>query len=340
MKKLNLTALALTCLLITGCQTMGAAASHTQPSKAKNVILFIGDGMGVSTVTAARIYDGQTRGQTGEENVLSFEKFPYTAMVKTYNTNQQVPDSAGTATAMHSGVKTRAGVINIGPEAHRGDCREAQNNRLTGLGELAVKRGKAVGIVTTARLTHATPATVYAHAPERNWESDGEVPEPELQAGCTDIAAQLVEFPFDIALGGGVERFQGTGLGGKRRNAQIDLAKDWAVKTSGQVVTDKAQLVGVSADAPVLGLFSKGHMGYMADRNSDSPEPTLTEMTEAALGHLVGKKDGYYLMVEGGASITDIIWGVQDMRLWRRRNLPTLLPMPSQTLTLMTRLFL
>jgi alkaline phosphatase len=70
--------------------------------KAKNVILFIGDGMGISTITAARIYDGQSRGETGEENSLSFEAFPNVALVKTYNSNQQVPDSAGTATAMNS----------------------------------------------------------------------------------------------------------------------------------------------------------------------------------------------------------------------------------------------
>ena len=65
--------------------------------------------MGISTTTAARIYDGQTRGKSGEENVLSWEKFPYTALSKTYNTNAQVPDSAGTATAFASGVKTDAG---------------------------------------------------------------------------------------------------------------------------------------------------------------------------------------------------------------------------------------
>jgi len=93
--------------------------------RAKNVILFIGDGMGISTITAARIYDGQKRGETGEENQLSFERFPNVALVKTYNTNAQVPDSAGTATAMHSGQKTRIGVLGIGPEAEKGVCRDA-----------------------------------------------------------------------------------------------------------------------------------------------------------------------------------------------------------------------
>ena len=76
-------------------------------NRAKNVILFIGDGMGISTITAARIFDGQSRGQSGEENLLSWEHFPYTALIKPYNTDAQVPDSAATASAMTTGVKTK-----------------------------------------------------------------------------------------------------------------------------------------------------------------------------------------------------------------------------------------
>src|SRR6185369_14425656 len=68
--------------------------------KAKNVILFLGDGMGVSTLTAARIFEGQKRGESGEENRLSFEEFPYSALSKTYTTNQQTSDSAPTMSAI------------------------------------------------------------------------------------------------------------------------------------------------------------------------------------------------------------------------------------------------
>jgi len=109
---------------------------------AKNVILFIGDGMGLSTVTATRIYDGQSRGLDGESNILPFENFPDVALVKTYNSNQQVPDSAGTASAIHTGVKTRAGVIDIGPGAHRTDCAEALAAQVLNPGELAVARAR------------------------------------------------------------------------------------------------------------------------------------------------------------------------------------------------------
>ena len=101
--------------------------------QARNVILFVGDGMDVTTVTAARILGGQQGGASGEENTLSFERLPHVALVKTYTTDSQVPDSAGTATAMLSGAKTRSGVINVLPDNLRGACRTAQRRRMTTL---------------------------------------------------------------------------------------------------------------------------------------------------------------------------------------------------------------
>ncbi|HCG88279.1 MAG TPA: alkaline phosphatase, partial [Alteromonas macleodii] len=88
--------------------------------KAKNIILFVGDGMGVSTVTAARILDGQMNGLAGEENQLSFDKFPFSGLSKTYNVDAQTPDSAGTMTAMMSGIKTDVGVIGVDEDIERG----------------------------------------------------------------------------------------------------------------------------------------------------------------------------------------------------------------------------
>jgi len=91
------------------------AAQTTGKKDAKNLILFIGDGMGISTITAGRIFDGQSLGLSGEEHSLAFEDFENLALVKTYNTNAQVPDSAGTATAIMSGYKTNIGAINVKP---------------------------------------------------------------------------------------------------------------------------------------------------------------------------------------------------------------------------------
>jgi len=290
---------------LTGCSEAVDPADVEANRPAKNVILFLGDGMGMSTVTAARIFDGQSRGGSGEENVLPFEEFPNTAFIKTYNTNQQVPDSAGTATAIHTGVKTRAGMINVGPDARRRDCDAARTERLTPMGELVRIKGKALGIVTTTRITHATPATVYASSPERDYESD-EFMEPEVEAaGCVDIARQLLKFATDydlhIALGGGLREFRGTALGGKRRDRYADLITDWADASNDHVFVDKAVALGsLDPSKQVIGLFSSSHLDYIANREPGTTQPTLPQMTAAAIDHLEAQDQGYYLLVEGG----------------------------------------
>lgn len=278
-----------------------AKASNPTSTNPRNVILFIGDGMGVSTVTAARIYDGQSRGESGEENLLSFERFPNLALVKTYNTNQQVPDSAGTATAMNTGVKTRAGVIGVGAAARRGKCAEGEAAILPNVAEQLTARGKAIGIVSTARLTHATPAAVYGHSPERNWEADSDIAVEERAAGCRDLAAQLVDFPFTVALGGGKGNFFGKDKGGDRLNASANLPAAWAARTGGYYVATGSAMTAPPQDGkPLFGLFSGSHMTYMLDRTTTSSEPTLSQMTKAAIKRLNDDPDGYFLMVEGG----------------------------------------
>lgn len=271
---------------------------------ARNVIVFVGDGMGVSTVTAGRIYDGQQRGVDGESNVLAFERLPHTALVKTYNTNQQVPDSAGTATAMFTGHKTRAGVISVGPQADRKDCAAAREHRLTTVWERAERRGLATGIVTTTRLTHATPATLYAHSPERNWEDDKHLPDEARALGCRDIADQLLSAPVgdgaEVMLGGGLRNFLPREVDGRRRDGR-DLLQAWLSGAPDRQVVRTAQaLRAASSKGQLLGLFANSHLPYELDRTEDSTAPTLREMTEAALDRLEGAEKGYFLMVEGG----------------------------------------
>ncbi|SFE87654.1 Alkaline phosphatase, partial [Marinobacter sp. DSM 26671] len=189
--------------------------------KAKNVILFVGDGMGVSTLTAARILEGQRQGSPGEENLLSFESFPFTTLVKTYNTDAQVPDSAGTMTAMMSGLKTDAGVLGVDEDVQRGDCSTVAGNEVVTALELAEIKGLSTGVVSTARITHATPAAAYAKSADRNWEDISDMPAEAVQAGCKDIADQLVSFEqlleqryagvdtdgIDVVMGGGRRHF-------------------------------------------------------------------------------------------------------------------------------------
>jgi alkaline phosphatase len=183
----------------------------TNVSHATNVILFVGDGMGIATVTAARILEGQMRGESGEENLLSFEKFPYVALSKTYSVNQQTPDSAPTMTAIVTGVKTKDGLLSVNQNGARGDHTTAAGNKLTTILELAEDKGLATGVVTTTRVTHATPAACYAHTVERDWEGDADLSPAARTAGFPDIARQLIEFAhgdgLEVALGGGRNKF-------------------------------------------------------------------------------------------------------------------------------------
>src|SRR5690606_29268876 len=127
-----------------------------------NVIVFLGDGMSLPTVAAARILEGQRKGGSGEENRLSWENFPATALSKTYNTDAQTPDSAGTMTAITTGVKSHMGAIGV-YAGDRNDCAGSLGKQAQTWLELADAAGMATGIVTTARISHATPAATYAH---------------------------------------------------------------------------------------------------------------------------------------------------------------------------------
>jgi alkaline phosphatase len=207
-------------------QELRALSNRLPATRARNVILFIGDGMGVSTVTAARILEGQEikKSAFGEENLLSFEQFPNVALSRTYSANQQVSDSAPTMTAMITGVKTNEGVLSIDQSAVKNDHTSYQPdptkpgyNRLTTLLEMAESAGLATGVVSTARITHATPAACYAHSPSRDWENDADVKSlspAAFTAGFPDIAKQLIDFSvpgnstgIEVILGGGSDKF-------------------------------------------------------------------------------------------------------------------------------------
>lgn len=280
--------------------------------KAKNVIVFVGDGMGVSTLTAARIFAGQKLGMSGEEYQLSFEKFPYSGHVKTYNTNQQTPDSAGTMTAMMTGVKTKAGVVNIAPDSERANCKTQKGYELKTALELAEEKGLATGVISTARITHATPAATYAKASERNWESDDKLTDEAKSLGCKDIATQLVEFAvgdgIEVLFGGGRRHFipktkvDIEGKNGKRTDGK-DLTIEWQKRyPKGVYIENQVQFNKLKSDTTkVLGLFNSSHMEYEFDRENDTAgEPSLSDMTAKAIDILGQNKKGFFLTVESG----------------------------------------
>ena len=141
-------------------------------NRAKNVILIVGDGMGFSTVTAARIFEGQQRGVDGESNVLAWEAFPHLAASKTYSADAQITNSAPSAVAMTTGVKTINDVMGLDHTAKLDSCEDQKTKAVTTLWEMAESIGMSTGAVTTATITHATPGATYAHIANRDWESD------------------------------------------------------------------------------------------------------------------------------------------------------------------------
>lgn len=285
--------------------------SHVQ---AKNVILFIGDGMGVSTVTAGRIFAGQQLGKDGEEHNLSFDTFPHLALVKTYNVDAQVADSAGTITAILTGEKTRMGVLGISPLAARGDCGAALDSELPSIAELAEISGKSTGIVSTARVTHATPAGAYAHSADRDWENNSRLPQKAREEGCTDIARQFLEMPYgdgiDVLLGGGRAQFIPNTVQDPEYPAQQGLRTDglniverWLAADENRVyVWNRAEFAALPAlGGQVLGLFEPSHLQFEADRSADKAgEPSLVEMTRFAIKRLAQNDKGYFLLIEAG----------------------------------------
>lgn len=273
---------------------------------ARNVILLVADGNGVGTNYATRLWVGQQAGGMGDDYVLPQETFPHAALVKTYSTNGQTPDSAPTASAMNTGVKTKNDLINIADTVAVDDCEAGLDpaNQPTLLAEIATGMGKSVGIISTARITHATPAAVYGHTVNRDWEDDSAIPE-----GCAqlDLADQLVQAMLsgevDLALGGGRTHFlpedatDEEGDAGSRTDGR-NLVEE-VTAAGGQYAWNTETFMALAApgNAPVLGLFDASHMQYEFDRTD---EPSLAEMTSMAITALDQNEAGYYLEIEGG----------------------------------------
>lgn len=289
-----------------------AAGNGAMAGDAKNIIVFLGDGMSLTTVAAARILEGQRLGGSGEEHALSWEHFPHTGLSKTYNTDSQTPDSAGTMTAIATGVKSHMGAIGVSA-GQRFDCADSRGRHVQSWLRLASDAGLDTGIVTTARLTHATPAATYAHVPNRNWESDADLPEEAVAAGCRDIAQQILDFAPGrgpkVLMGGGRGMFMPAGERDPEYDDKVgqrldgrDLTAEWlAANPGGAYVWNTAQLRAAKGATAVFGLFEPDHMQYEHDRDqSDAGEPDLAEMTRVAIEQLERSGKGYVLLVESG----------------------------------------
>ncbi|KAB0672818.1 sulfatase-like hydrolase/transferase [Aeromonas veronii] len=282
------------------------ATSQAQAGDAKNVILFIGDGMGPTVLTATRLF------KVGEEGNLEMMKLPRSARIKTFSNDAQTTDSAPSMAAYTTGVKMNNEVIAMSSDTKAvapgkdvngnktvNNCSSDNGKPVPTILELAKAAGKSVGAVTTTELTHATPAATYAHICHRD--------------AAYDIAAQAVpggagynsalKDGVDVLMGGGANHwtpYSASNKGG--RNDNRDLTAE--MKALGySYVTTQSELAKVTS-GKVLGLFSsKSHLDYELDRvakGAANTQPSLSEMTAKAIDLLSKNSQGYFLMVEGG----------------------------------------
>lgn len=299
MKLKSVIAAAIASTLLAGCW-------ETNPSTPapKNVIFFLGDGMGMTTMTAARIYS------VGEDGELTMDTLPETAFVKTFSNDAQVTDSAPSMAAYMTGVKMNNEVISmttntiaVPPVADANgnmlgnNCGSSNGTPVTTLAEIAKSKGLSVGVVTTTRITHATPATTYAHICHRDLENDIAA---ALVPGGAGFNTALGSNGLDVVLGGGSQFFKTKANGGKRADGR-DLITEMKAKGY-SYATNAAELnaINPATTTRLFGLFTSSHMSYDLDRAATA-EPSIAEMTTKAMDVLASNNPkGYFLMVEGG----------------------------------------
>ncbi|XAH23237.1 alkaline phosphatase [Xylophilus sp. GW821-FHT01B05] len=292
------------------CLALSCAFPALAAGEAKNVIFFLGDGMGPVTVTASRIY------KYGEAGLLTMESLPRAARIKTYSLDAQTTDSAPSMAAYTTGVKSRNEVIamdgntvatrpsadsSVSPAVSNAvnNCAASNGAAVPTILEQAIAKGKATGVVTTARLTHATPAATYAHICHR--DAEYAISRQAVPGGAG----------YNSALGNGVDVL----LGGisyywrpfnasttpRGRPDGRDLVAELQAKGY-SYVNDLASL-NAAPSGKLIGLFdqalSEGHMSYELDRDP-TKEPSLAQMTVKAIDALAKNGNGYFLMVEGG----------------------------------------
>ncbi len=298
---MKLTAL---CTALLGAAVMVAAcggSSSDAPVPTKNVLFFLGDGMGITTMTAARIY------HVGEDGELTMDKLPETAFVHTYSADGQVTDSAPSMAAYMTGVKMNNEVISMSANTLANDaagkpyhtnydstCPTTNGTAVETLLEQMKTAGYGTGVVSTARITHATPAATYSHVCHRDAENTIAA---ALVPGGPGYNSKLGD-GVDVILGGGSSYFTPKASGGLRndsRNLITELQTQKYSFAANKAAFDKLPVDGTK----IAGLFTASHMAYDLDRDG-TKEPSLTEMTNKAIDALAAKKKGFFLMVEGG----------------------------------------
>ena len=299
--------------LIAASLALGLATSFALPAhaagEAKNIIFFLGDGMGPTTITAARIY------KYGEDGSLTMDTLERTARIKTFSADAQTTDSAPSMAAYMTGVKMNNEVISMSAETVAtnpgrdangnlgvNNCAATNGTVAPTILELAKAKGKAVGTITTTELTHATPATAWSHICNRNAQYHIAA---QLVPGGTGFNTALGD-GVDVLMGGGRNHFTPYGAGNTTGRADgRNLLTELAAK--GYTVAANKTEMNAATGKKFIGLYStRSHLEYELDRTATPPlgegasQPSLAEMTVKAMDLLAQNTNGYFLMVEGG----------------------------------------
>lgn len=268
--------LLLALVVVVSISLVGGFVSASSP---KYVFYFIGDGLGSSQRQAAEYF---LQVKTGDKNAkLVMNQFPIAGINTTHSTDSLVTDSAAAGTALATGYKTNNGVISQLPDGRN----------VKTIIEAAEEKGMATGIVSTTRLTHATPAVFASHNPDRNAENE--------------IAYDFLDSGVDYFAGGGYRHFvpQNWEWGKSKRKDNINVAQEFYKQGYEIFLTDydtpKFREFSPEGEEKVFAAFTYSHMPYEIDRDP-AKIPSIAEMTKKGIEVLEKYDNGFIMMVEGG----------------------------------------
>jgi len=247
----------------------------SSPGDAKNVIFLVTDGMSSGTFALADLLKQQQFGdKTNWVKLYESDKQYHRGLMDMASLDSVVTGSASASSSWGCGKRINNGCVNWGPS----------NEQYKPISRIFREAGKSAGMVSTARITHATPAGFGANVQSRNMEDE--------------IAAQYLERGYDVLMGGGTRHFDSS-----RRRDGRDLYSEFE-QQGYTVVKTKRELSQATRNSKLLGVFYDSHLPYTVDHNT-LPElrqtvPTLAEMTDAALERLNRNENGFILQIEGG----------------------------------------
>ncbi len=259
-------------------------------TKAKNVILFIGDGLSVAHRTAARILSkGLVQGRYGGE--LAIDDMPHMALVSTSGTDSVVTDSANSASAYTTGHKSCVNAMGVYCARNKSNL---DHPRVETISELVKRaRGMSVGVVTNTEIEDATPAAMVAHN--------------RLRLDYNNIVKDFFAIQPEVILGGGSVNFWPKSKEGSKRTDEDDYIQKFE-HAGYTLVSTKAELQAAAGKTKLLGLFNTSNIDGALDRfflkkgsvAKFPDQPDLTDQVRAALDVLSKNEKGFVLMVESG----------------------------------------